>query len=134
MISVSELLEVLIFSFFCLFVGKPVQLSDDAEEVAGFYAKMLTHDYTSKEAFNKNFFKDWRKVMTAKERELITDLKKCDFKPMNVYFTAKSEERKNRSKEEKQVSLASILPGSLTLSSRYLASFTFHVVARETGK
>lgn len=41
--------------------------------------------------------------MTAKEQELIKDLKKCDFKPMNVYFTEKSEERKNRSKEEKQV-------------------------------
>ena len=80
-----------------------MKLSEAAEEVATFYAKMLTHDYTTMEAFNKNFFKDWRKVMTSQERELITDLKKCDFKPMNVYFTEKSEERKNRSKEQKKV-------------------------------
>jgi len=29
------------------------------------------HDYTAKEVFNKNFFKDWRKVMTEKEKVVI---------------------------------------------------------------
>ena len=29
------------------------------------------HDYTAKEVFNKNFFKDWRKVMTEKEKDVI---------------------------------------------------------------
>lgn len=53
-----------------------VRLSQEAEEVAGFYAKMLDHDYTTKEVFNKNFFKDWRSVMTSEEKSLITDLKK----------------------------------------------------------
>ena len=42
--------------------GKPVRLSEAAEEVATFYAKMLEHDYTSKEVFNRNFFHDWRGV------------------------------------------------------------------------
>lgn len=37
-------------------------LSDECEEVATFYAKMLEHEYTTKDVFNKNFFKDWRKV------------------------------------------------------------------------
>nr|CAD2157073.1 unnamed protein product [Meloidogyne enterolobii] len=69
--------------------GKPMDLSPSAEEVATFYAKMLDHDYTSKPIFNQNFFKDWRKTMTAAERSTITDLKKCDF-------------RKARSKEEKK--------------------------------
>lgn len=41
--------------------------------------------------------------MTSKERELISDLKKCNFKEMAVYFKEKSEERKNMSKEEKLV-------------------------------
>ncbi|XP_050542424.1 DNA topoisomerase I, mitochondrial isoform X2 [Daktulosphaira vitifoliae] len=82
--------------------GKCVQLSESAEEVATFYAKMLEHDYTTKEVFNKNFFKDWRKCMTPKEKELITDLSKCNFKEMNQYFTQKSEERKAMSKEEKK--------------------------------
>ncbi|XP_015365531.1 PREDICTED: DNA topoisomerase I, mitochondrial [Diuraphis noxia] len=82
--------------------GKHVVLSELAEEVATFYAKMLDHDYTTKEVFNKNFFKDWRKTMTPKEKELITDLSLCNFKEMNVYFTKKSEERKAMSKEEKK--------------------------------
>lgn len=82
--------------------GKEMQLSEEAEEVATFYARMLDHDYTTKEAFNTNFFKDWRKVMTNKEREKITDLSKCNFKQMHAYFIQKSEERKAMSKEEKK--------------------------------
>jgi DNA topoisomerase-1 len=78
-------------------------LSEPAEEVASFYARMLDHDYTTKEAFNKNFFKDWRKVMTEKEKEKICDLSKCNFREMHSYFVAKSEERKAMSKEEKKV-------------------------------
>lgn len=39
-----------------------MKLSPGAEEVATFYAKMLDHEYTSKDIFRKNFFKDWRKV------------------------------------------------------------------------
>ncbi|XP_072376809.1 DNA topoisomerase I, mitochondrial isoform X1 [Diabrotica undecimpunctata] len=82
--------------------GKEVELSEEAEEVAGFYAKMLDHDYTTKEIFNKNFFKDWRKVMTDDERALITDLKKCNFKKMHAYFMDVAEKNRNRSKEEKK--------------------------------
>ncbi|XP_046399012.1 DNA topoisomerase I, mitochondrial isoform X2 [Ischnura elegans] len=82
--------------------GKEMQLSELAEEVATFYARMLDHDYTSKPAFNTNFFKDWRKCMTQKEQETITDLSKCNFKHMHAYFLEKSEERKNMTKEEKK--------------------------------
>nr|CAG4643058.1 EOG090X0296 [Ilyocryptus agilis] len=81
--------------------GKEMKLSVAAEEVASFYAHMLDHDYVTKDAFNKNFFKDWRKFMTSSEKEIITDLKKCDFTHMHAYFKAKSEEKKNRTKEEK---------------------------------
>jgi DNA topoisomerase IB len=45
--------------------GKVMKLSEGAEEVAGFYARMLDHDYTTRELFNNNFFKDWRKVIQA---------------------------------------------------------------------
>jgi DNA topoisomerase-1 len=82
--------------------GKEVRLSQDAEEVATFYSKMLNHDYTSKDAFNSNFFSDWRKTMTAEEQSLIKSLKKCNFKDMARYFEEKSEERKAMSKEEKK--------------------------------
>jgi len=62
----------------------------------------LDHDYTTKEVFNKNFFKDWRKMMTEKEKDHIRDLQKCDFSEINEHFKKVSEERKNRSKEEKK--------------------------------
>jgi DNA topoisomerase-1 len=39
-----------------------MKLSEEAEEVATFYGRMLDNDYTTKDVFNKNFFKDWRKV------------------------------------------------------------------------
>lgn len=42
--------------------GKHMKLSPEAEEVATFFAKMLDHEYTTKDIFRKNFFKDWRKV------------------------------------------------------------------------
>lgn len=42
--------------------GKPMKLSPEAEEVATFFGKMLDHEYTTKDIFRKNFFKDWRKV------------------------------------------------------------------------
>ncbi|KAL3860588.1 hypothetical protein ACJMK2_010688 [Sinanodonta woodiana] len=41
-------------------------------------------------------------MMTPEEKSTITDLKKCNFKEMYEYFKAKSEERKNMSKEEKK--------------------------------
>ncbi|XP_047545363.1 DNA topoisomerase I, mitochondrial [Vanessa atalanta] len=81
--------------------GKVVKLSQDSEEVAGFYARMLDHDYTTKSTFNNNFFGDWRKVMTHEETKLIKDLSKCDFKEMQAYFQSLSEKNKNRTKEEK---------------------------------
>uniref|UniRef100_A0A667XJN1 DNA topoisomerase I n=1 Tax=Myripristis murdjan TaxID=586833 RepID=A0A667XJN1_9TELE len=81
--------------------GKHMRLSPQAEEVATFFAKMLDHDYTTKDIFRKNFFKDWRKEMTSEEKATITDLKKCNFAEMNEYFKAQSEARKAMSKEEK---------------------------------
>nr|XP_050847463.1 DNA topoisomerase I, mitochondrial [Vespula vulgaris] len=82
--------------------NKEMKLSEGAEEVATFYARMLDHDYTTKEAFNNNFFHDWREVMTESERNKIVDLSKCNFKELHAYFVQKSEERKAMSKEEKK--------------------------------
>ncbi|KAI1892774.1 hypothetical protein AGOR_G00136990 [Albula goreensis] len=82
--------------------GKPVKLSTPAEEVATFFAKMLDHEYTTKDIFRKNFFKDWKKEMTSEEKSKITDLNKCNFAEMSEYFQAQSEARKQMSKEEKQ--------------------------------
>ncbi|KAM6977812.1 DNA topoisomerase 1 [Aplochiton taeniatus] len=81
--------------------GKPMKLSAPAEEVATFFAKMLDHEYTTKEAFRKNFYKDWRKEMTSEEKSKITDLKKCNFIEISEYFKAQSEAKKQMTKEEK---------------------------------
>ena len=53
-------------------------------------------------------------VMTSHEREMITDLKKCNFNEINDHFKAQSEARKNKSKEEKQVRTNTASP-SLTV-------------------
>ncbi|KAL8179396.1 UNVERIFIED_CONTAM: DNA topoisomerase 1, partial [Gekko kuhli] len=82
--------------------GKVMKLSPKAEEVATFFAKMLDHEYTTKDIFRKNFFKDWRKEMTPEEKSTITSLSKCDFTHMSQYFKAQTEARKQMTKEEKQ--------------------------------
>ncbi|CAL8339655.1 unnamed protein product [Lota lota] len=81
--------------------GKHMKLSPATEEVATFFGKMLDHEYTTKEVFRKNFFKDWRKEMSSEEKAKITDLNKCDFNEINDYFKAQSEARKAMSKEQK---------------------------------
>ncbi|XP_013107851.1 DNA topoisomerase 1 [Stomoxys calcitrans] len=81
--------------------GKHLELTEETEEAATFYAKMLGHDYCTRQVFNDNFFKDFRKTMTKEEKDIIKDFSKCDFKEMNLFFTAESEKRKNASKEEK---------------------------------
>jgi len=58
-------------------------------------------------------------VMTSKEREVITDIRKCNFNELAEYYKRKSEERKNMSKEEKQVCLSVCL----CLSVRPCVSF-----------
>lgn len=40
--------------------------------------------------------------MTPAERDHITDLSKCNFKPMHEYFLSETEKRRNMSKEQKQ--------------------------------
>ena len=82
--------------------GIEVKLKDPAEEIMTFYARMLDHDYTSKDVFNTNFLADWRKAMSQAERETIKDLKKCDFTQVANYFKEQTEQRKAMSKEDKK--------------------------------
>lgn len=81
--------------------GKLLQLSYATEEVASFFAKMLDHEYTTKDVFRKNFFMDWRKEMTLEEKMIIVDLDKCDFTEMFTYYKDKMEDKKNITKEQK---------------------------------
>uniref|UniRef100_A0A914Q0G8 DNA topoisomerase I DNA binding eukaryotic-type domain-containing protein n=1 Tax=Panagrolaimus davidi TaxID=227884 RepID=A0A914Q0G8_9BILA len=81
--------------------GSNMALNPEAEEVATFYARLLDHEYTTKDIFNNNFFKDWRKTMTFEERWIIKDLDKCDFSQIQNYFISETEKRKEMTKEEK---------------------------------
>ncbi|KAJ8335517.1 hypothetical protein SKAU_G00388590 [Synaphobranchus kaupii] len=83
--------------------GEAVKLSQAAEEAALFFAQMLDHDYTTKDVFRNNFFRDWRKEMSLDERMLITDLNNCDFGELFRMHREKVEARRNTSKEDKQV-------------------------------
>ncbi|XP_006989346.1 DNA topoisomerase I, mitochondrial isoform X1 [Peromyscus maniculatus bairdii] len=82
--------------------GKPVKLSLPAEEVATLYGKMLHLECTTKEVFQRNFFSDWRKEMTAEERKLITHLDKCDFVEIHRHFMERTEARRTLPREQKQ--------------------------------
>ncbi|KAG8538865.1 hypothetical protein GDO81_021878 [Engystomops pustulosus] len=82
--------------------GQPMKLSPAAEEVATFYGKMLDHEYTTKEIFQKNFYTDWKSQMTKEEQKNIKQLHKCDFSEIHKYFFDKNEARKALPKEEKQ--------------------------------
>ncbi|XP_027259667.1 DNA topoisomerase I, mitochondrial isoform X4 [Cricetulus griseus] len=83
--------------------GKPVKLSVAAEEVATLYGKMLHLECATKEVFQRNFFRDWRKEMTAEERKLITHLDKCDFVEIHKHFMEKTEARRTLPREKKQL-------------------------------
>uniref|UniRef100_A0A3Q3MRV8 DNA topoisomerase I n=1 Tax=Labrus bergylta TaxID=56723 RepID=A0A3Q3MRV8_9LABR len=83
------------------YYDKHMKLSPESEEVATFFAKMLDHEYTTKDIFRKNFFKDWKKEMSSEEKAKITDLKKCNFTELSDYFKAQSEARKAMTKEDK---------------------------------
>ena len=51
-------------------LAQMLRLTEETEECATFYGRMLDHDYTTKEVFNKNFFKDWRKTMNAGRKDV----------------------------------------------------------------
>jgi DNA topoisomerase-1 len=53
-----------------------VDLTPETEEVASFYATMITTDYSANPVFVKNFFNDWRTFMTHEEKKLIKSFKK----------------------------------------------------------
>lgn len=82
-LNIFRMLPYFMPTFFC--AGKVMKLSPKAEEVATFFAKMLDHEYTTKDIFRKNFFKDWRKVWTAFYGKIVCGGLVRPFKNMNIY-------------------------------------------------
>ncbi|KAK2598994.1 DNA topoisomerase 1 [Conoideocrella luteorostrata] len=101
-----------------IYDGKPITLSKEAEEVATFWASMMTagssHNLDNP-VFRSNFFNDFSdfvKKHGATDREgnkiQIKSLDKCDFSKIRDYWAAKVEanKTKNLSKEEKEAAKA----------------------------
>ena len=81
-----------------LYENKEIILNKDAEEAATFYAKYIETEYIKNSRFNKNFWKDFKKLINP---ELgINDFDKCDFTLIKKYLDKKREERMSMSKEE----------------------------------
>lgn len=96
--------------------GKPVTLSPEAEEVATFWASMMTAASThhlDNPVFRKNFFTDFSdfiKKYGAKDASGnkidIKSFDMCDFSKMAEYWAAKNEAKKALTKEEKAAAKA----------------------------
>ncbi|KAJ3038715.1 DNA topoisomerase 1 [Rhizophlyctis rosea] len=83
--------------------GKPVDLSPEAEEVATFFADVIGTQHAENSVFCANFFEDFLGVLKkSKKPTPIKVFEKCDFDPIVQHVTRLKEEKKNRSKEEKE--------------------------------
>ena len=71
--------------------GKVMKLSPITEETALFFAQMLDHEYTIKEVFRSNFFKDWRKVSFK------TGANTGPFRPSSVVTMEREKNKTNES-------------------------------------
>ncbi|KAG1662684.1 hypothetical protein FOA52_014610 [Chlamydomonas sp. UWO 241] len=79
-----------------LYDGKPVDLTEEQEEVASMFASMMTSDYKDKPTFMNNFWAGFKEVLGPKH--IIKDLAKCDFTPMHTYFEAEREKKREKAK------------------------------------
>jgi len=76
-----------------------VDLEAEAEEAATFYAQKLETDYVQRKVFQKNFFKDWSKLLGKNHK--IQKLDKCDFRPIFEHLQVEKEKKKSMTKEQK---------------------------------
>ncbi|KFA67403.1 hypothetical protein S40285_00259 [Stachybotrys chlorohalonatus IBT 40285] len=101
-----------------LYDGKPVNLSVEAEEVATFWASMMTQGsahHLENPVFRSNFFQDFKEFIKKYgatdmqgNKIDIKSLDKCDFSKIHEYWSAKVEANKNKnlSKEEREAAKA----------------------------
>ncbi|CAK8575422.1 unnamed protein product [Lathyrus sativus] len=83
-----------------LYMGRPVDLTPEQEEVATMYAVMRDTDYMLKDRFKENFWNDWRKLLGR--NHVIQSLKDCDFTPIYDWCQSEKEKKKQMTTEEKK--------------------------------
>ena len=82
-----------------IYKGTEIILSPLAEEYATLYAKYLDTEYIKNKAFNKNFWKDWKKTLIGTG---IDNLEECNFKKINDFILSEKQKKLDMSKEEKE--------------------------------
>ena len=82
-----------------IYNGKEIILNKEAEEAATFYAKFLNTEYLKNQKFNKNFWKDFKKLLDPKLE--INNLEDIDFTKIKNFLEKKNMEKKSISSEEK---------------------------------
>ncbi|KAI9887045.1 MAG: DNA topoisomerase 1 [Watsoniomyces obsoletus] len=94
-----------------LYEGVPVTLKPEAEEVAGFFGAMLNSTVNvSNKTFIKNFFNDFKEVLSKTggavgpdgKKIKIKEFEKCDFTPIFNYYEEKRAEKKALPAAEKK--------------------------------
>ena len=83
-----------------LYDNKKIILNKEAEEYATYYSKYLDTEYIKNSRFNKNFWKDWKKLIDKKLN--INDFSKCNFSLIADYVKKEREKNNNLDKETKE--------------------------------
>ena len=83
-----------------IFKGEEIILPPLAEEYASLYSKYINTEYIEKPKFNKNFFKDFKKVLPDNLKNSV--IEDFDFSIIKEYIDRENEKKKEMSKEEKE--------------------------------
>ena len=90
-----------------LYDGQAVELSDEAEEVATFYAAMLeAREFVDNPVFNANFWRDFRSTLTSQLQQRLKELRRCDFSRIHAHVTSERDRKKAAKKEQPHLAKA----------------------------
>lgn len=81
--------------------GEKIILNSEAEEMATIYAKYIDTEYPKNSKFNKNFWHDWKKLISKDIQSKINSLEDCDFSLIQKHILKIREDKKELSKEKK---------------------------------
>ncbi|XP_030555540.1 DNA topoisomerase 1-like [Drosophila novamexicana] len=83
-----------------LYDNCPIELTEQAEEVATFYAKVLRTPFVELSEFNENFFEDFRSCLSVEQRLHITSFELCNFEKISQHLEEQQEARSQQDLEE----------------------------------
>ena len=87
-----------------LYQGEQIILNEQAEEYGYLYARLYESEYIKSSVFNRNFWKDWSKILGKDHK--IKNLADCDFKLMYEHWVQekaiKKTQPKSTDKEEEE--------------------------------